>query len=353
MAINNSNYHEQLIKANQIKLREHLKALPPFCKDFFIGIDKRAASRTQIAYAYDLGVFFEYIHNETDIGGGLDITDYSIDILDRITATDIEMYMQHTKYYVRNDVEYTNSERGMKRKLSSLKSFYNFFYEKERIKTNPASIVKLPKLHEKEIVRLDVNEVAELLDQVESGEKLTEKQKTYHKKTKVRDVALLSLLLGTGIRVSECVGIDINDIDFNNFCVKVRRKGGYESTVYFSDEVCEALLDYMEERVKINAVTGHENAFFLSMQQKRLGVRSVENLVTKYSSLVTTIKHITPHKLRSTYGTNLYKETGDIYLVADVLGHKDVNTTRKHYAAMEDERRRSARNIVPLREKHN
>ena len=128
MAINNSNYHEQLIKANQIKLREHLKALPPFCKDFFIGIDKRAASRTQIAYAYDLGVFFEYIHNETDIGGGLDITDYSIDILDRITATDIEMYMQHTKYYVRNDVEYTNSERGMKRKLSSLKSFYNFFY---------------------------------------------------------------------------------------------------------------------------------------------------------------------------------------------------------------------------------
>ena len=68
-----------------------------------------------------------------------------------------------------------------------------------------------------------------------------------------------------------------------------------------------------------------------------------ENLVKKYSMLVTTVKHITPHKLRSTYGTNLYKETGDIYLVADVLGHKDVNTTKKHYAAQEDERRRGAR----------
>ena len=96
---------------------------------------------------------------------------------------------------------------------------------------------------------------------------------------------------------------------------------------------------------------GHENTFFLSSQMKRIGVRTVEKLVTKYASLVTNMKHITPHKLRSTYGTSLYKETGDIYLVADVLGHNDVNTTRRHYAAQEDERRRRARNAVTLREK--
>ena len=77
----------------------------------------------------------------------------------------------------------------------------------------------------------------------------------------------------------------------------------------------------------------------------------MENLVKKYSTLVTKLKHITPHKLRSTYGTNLYQETGDIYLVADVLGHKDVNTTRKHYAAIEDSRRRGAASKVTLREK--
>lgn len=80
-------------------------------------------------------------------------------------------------------------------------------------------------------------------------------------------------------------------------------------------------------------------------------MRSVENLVKKYSKLVTNLKNITPHKLRSTYGTNLYRETGDIYLVADVLGHKDVNTTKKHYAALEDERRRTAAKYVRLREK--
>lgn len=352
MAIRSDNYHEQLNKANQLKLRELVKGLPPFCDDFFRGIDDVTASRTKIAYAYDLGVFFEYIHDETNIGQGKETSSYTLDILDKIKVIDIEKYIQYVKYHVKNNVEYTNNERGIKRKLSSLKSFYNYFYDKERIETNPASIVKLPKLHEKEIIRLDVNEVAELLDKVESGEQLTDSQKRFHNKTKVRDVALLSLLLGTGIRVSECVGIDMNDIDFSNCGIKIRRKGGYEAVIYFSDEVEAALSEYMEQRKKQTPLSGHENAFFLSLQNKRLSVRSIEKLVAKYASLVTTVKHITPHKLRSTYGTNLYRETGDIYLVADVLGHKDVNTTKKHYAAIEEERRRKARNIVTLRENH-
>ena len=86
------------------------------------------------------------------------------------------------------------------------------------------------------------------------------------------------------------------------------------------------------------------------MQNRRMAVRSVENLVKKYASRVTSLKKITPHKLRSTYATNLYKETGDIYLVADVLGHKDVNTTRKHYAAIEQDSRRRAAKAIQLRE---
>ena len=101
----------------------------------------------------------------------------------------------------------------------------------------------------------------------------------------------------------------------------------------------------------IDALPGHEDAVFLSLQKKRMSVRTVENMVKKYAGLVTPLKKITPHKLRSTYGTSLYRETGDIYLVASVLGHSDVNTTKKHYAAQEDQRRKSARNIVQLREK--
>ena len=163
-------------------------------------------------------------------------------------------------------------------------------------------------------------------------------------------MAILTLLLGTGIRVSECVGLDINDVDFKNNGIKIRRKGGYETVVYFGDEVADALHDYLEKRYHMIPIEGHENALFLSLQNRRITVRAVENLVKKYASTVTTLKKITPHKLRSTYGTALYQETGDIYLVADVLGHKDVNTTRKHYAAQSDMRKRKAANAVRLRE---
>lgn len=196
-----------------------------------------------------------------------------------------------------------------------------------------------------------MDEVALLLDEVEQGDKLTDKQKNYHAKTKTRDLALLTLLLGTGIRVSECVGLNISDIDFKNGGIRIYRKGGKEVTVYFGTEVEDALLDYLEERDRIIPEQGHEDALFLSLQRRRMAVRSVENLVKKYARTVAPLKPITPHKLRSTYGTNLYRETGDIYLVADVLGHSDVNTTKRHYAALEDERRRSARNKVRLREK--
>ncbi len=189
-----------------------------------------------------------------------------------------------------------------------------------------------------------------MLDEVEQGENLTQKQKSFHNKTKLRDLALLTLLLGTGIRVSECVGLDIDDVDFKNGGIHIHRKGGNEVTVYFGAEVENALQDYLDERFGIDAMPGNEKALFLSLQKKRINVRSVENLVKKYARTVTPYKKITPHKLRSTYGTNLYRETGDIYLVADVLGHSDVNTTKKHYAALEDERRRSARNAVQLRE---
>ena len=220
------------------------------------------------------------------------------------------------------------------------------------IDENPASKVTAPKLRAKEITRLDPNEVADMLDQVESGAKLTKKQKESHEKTKVRDVALLTLLLGTGIRVSECVGLDVNDVDFDNGCIKIVRKGHKEAIVYFGDEVEEALKHYMEQRVEVfKPIESDINALFISSKHTRMSVRAVELLVKKYSMLTTTVKHITPHKLRSTYGTQLYKETGDIYLVADVLGHKDVNTTKKHYAAIDDERRLKIRNAVQLREK--
>ena len=345
-----TNYHDQVDINNELKLRELRTKLPRFCGEFFRGIEPTTSSRTRIAYGYDLVVFFNYMHEYNPSLKNKDVADFDLDMLDKVTSTDIEEYLEYLKLYKdENGKLHRNSERGIKRKLACLRTLYRYFYKKEKIKNNPAAIVELPKLHQKEIVRLDADEVADLLDEVDKGDKLTKSQQRFHGKTKTRDVAILTLLLGTGMRVSECVGIDINDIDFKNSGVKIRRKGGYETVVYFGEEVEKALRDYIEERKHIVTQAGHENALFLSLQKRRIGVRAVENLVKKYSSLVTNLKKITPHKLRSTYGTALYRETGDIYLVADVLGHKDVNTTKKHYAAIEDERRRKARNAVKLR----
>lgn len=337
-------------KENVMKLRRLMDELPEFCRQFFRGIEQTTSSRTRLAYAYDLGVFFEFLHQKNPALSKTEVKKFPLSVLDQVAKSDIEEYMEYLSYYQKDGNEYTNDERGKRRKLSSLRTLYNYFFKDEQIKTNPASLVLMPKIHDKEIIRLDPNEVALLLDQVEEGTKMTKSQQKFHEKTKVRDLAILTLLLGTGIRVSECVGLDLEDVDFDNLAIKVRRKGGYEDIVYFGEEVEAAMSSYLDQRLHIIPMEGHENAFFLSLQNRRMAVRSVENLVKKYASFVTTAKRITPHKLRSTYGTTLYQETGDIYLVADVLGHRDVNTTRKHYAAMKDENKRKAAKSVKLRE---
>ena len=190
-----------------------------------------------------------------------------------------------------------------------------------------------------------------MLDAVESGEALSGRQQTYNAHTRKRDLAILTLFLGTGIRVSELVGINIEDLDFDLGGFMVTRKGGAQVILYFPDEVAEVLADYLKERRQMTPQPGHENALFLSLQNRRISVRAVQIMVKKYASIAAPLKkHLSPHKLRSTFGTNLYHETGDIYLVADVLGHADVNTTRRHYAAMTDDRRRMAARSVKLRE---
>lgn len=348
---NQLTYHEQVKVDNTLRMREILKTMPDFARDYFRAIEPTTSTRTRISYAYDIRVFFQFLLEENPALRGKEMTDISLDILDKIKPVDIEEYLEYLKVYQSEDGLKTNGERALKRKMVALRGFYAYFFKREMIKTNPTVLVDMPKIHDKAIVRLDSDETASLLDYIEhAGDSLSGQKKAYWEKTKLRDLALVTLLLGTGIRVSECVGLDIGDVDFKNNGIKVVRKGGNEMVVYFGDEVEKALRDYLEERLSITPVAGNENALFLSTQRKRIGVQAVENLVKKYAREITTTKKITPHKLRSTYGTSLYQETNDIYLVADVLGHKDVNTTKKHYAAMDDARRRSAASAVHLRE---
>ena len=346
-------YHEQTYIDNTLRLREILKTMPPFVRDYFRAIEPKSSAKTRISYAYDIRVFFHFLMENNPVYKDYTMDQFTAKDLERIEPVDIEEYQEYLKVYTGSeDKQITNTEKGLARKMSALRSFYAYFFKHQVIEKNPTLLVDMPKLHDKAIIRMDTDEVAALLEYVEhGGDDLTGQRKVYFEKTRNRDLAILTLLLGTGIRVSECVGLDIQDVDFKNNGVKVTRKGGNEMVVYFGEEVENALKMYLyTTRKSITALPGHENALFLSTQRKRMGVQAVENMVKKYARQITPNKKITPHKLRSTYGTALYKETGDIYLVADVLGHKDVNTTKKHYAAIDENRRRQAAGAVKLRE---
>lgn len=346
-------YHQSTSNQNTVKLRELLKTMPSFCRDYFRGIEPTTTAKTRIGYGYDIRTFFRFLLAQNPMFHDAQMTDIRLQDLEQLQPVDIEEYLEYLKYYKYEDQVFTNDERGIKRKFSSLRSFFLYYQKRDLIKNNPTVVVDMPKLHDREIIRLDSEEVSELLDLVErGGDNLSGMKRVYYEKNKLRNIAIFTLFLGTGIRVSECVGLDVEDVDFRNNRIRIIRKGGKEEYVYFGAEVAETLKNYIkEERVHVKAKEGHEHALFYSIQKRRISVQGVENLVNEYTSQITTFKHITPHKLRSTYGTALYQQTGDIYLVAEVLGHNDVNTTRKHYAAMDDAQKRSAADAVTLRKK--
>lgn len=343
-------YFTQRDDDNKFKIREIRKNLPAFLGEFFRGVSQNTTPLTQLGYARDLKLFFDFLVAETAEFYGKNPCELEISDLDKLTSTHLEMFLEYIELYKVDGKVFKNQERAKARKLSSIRAMLKYFYKKDQIKNNIAAKIDTPKIHDKEIIRLEMDEVERVLDIAETGEDMTNMQKGFHEHTKARDYAMLSLFLGTGIRISECVGLDIDDFDFKQNAFKITRKGGNKVILYFNEDVSDALQNYILERRLIKAQPGHEKALFLSMQNKRISVRAVQLLVKKYSRIVNPLKKITPHKLRSTFGTNLYRATNDIYIVADVLGHKDVNTTRKHYAAISDDIRRNAATKIKFRD---
>ncbi len=328
------------------KSNELLKSMPNFVKAYIRAIHNRTAPRTRYEYLKDIQNLFDYIKDSQNLSS---ISAISLNTLDALTKTDFEEYFEYLEHYEKNGKELTNSRESIKRKMSALRKFFDYLFTSELITSDEIRKVELPKLHKKEITYLDNNEVVDFLNAVENGDNLSKKATDYHKKQSTRDLAICYLLLSTGIRVSECAELDIDDIDMTNSCVRIVRKGGDEATVYFSDEASGYLQSYLEERKNMNNVPDTEKALFISSQKRRMSIRSIEILIKKYAQRSVPLKHITPHKLRSTFATTLYEQTGDIYLVAETLGHKDVSTTKEHYANLSDKRKENNRNKVQFK----
>lgn len=342
-----NNYQEQLSLQIQLKITQNLKLLPKFCTEFFIGIENSKRPQTRLRYSYDLKPFFVYIHKYNPKWKNANIVDYPIELLEDISVFEIEQYLSHVKSYIdENGKERTNGRAGVKSKLAAIKALYNYYYKHGIISKNTPLIIELPRIEEKNIIRLDDEHVAEIIENIENGTYLTSNEFSWNQRFKERDYAVILLLLGTGIRVSECVGIDISDINFDQCYISIIRKGGNEDKVYFSDEVHDALRKYYNIRVITATKQTNEQAFFLSSRGTRLSIRSIQNLVHKYTK---GIYEVSPHKLRTTFGTNLYVATKDIYLVSTALGHRNVETTRKHYADIPDIEKQKVRNMLKIK----
>ena len=357
------NYQEHLAAERTERTRKMLQSLPLSCTDFITSIAMTTSPLTRLAYTIDLGTFCEFASREIPYYAEKKPSEWTDADIDHFTGRDLRTYADYLTLYFKDETlsedgtppkAMRNHECGVMRKLSTLRSYFDFLFKAERISSNIAALVSLPKLHEKPILYLINEEVDRLLSVASDGAALTERQQKFHKLTQTRDVAILMLFLGTGMRVSECVGVNIDDLDFHLNAVLVTRKGGNQVILYFPQEVADALKAYLEERKLIQTDKANENALFLSLQKKRMTQRAVQIMVKKYCAIAVPLKkRMSPHKLRSTYATRLYHETEDIYLVADALGHSDVNTTRKHYAAMSDQRRREAARNVHLPEMDN
>lgn len=352
-------YQERLNAQRTQKVREMLKSLPASCADFINSITMTTSPLTRMAYTIDLQTFCDYAMKEIPYFADKTPQNWTDEDLNRFTAHNLNGYADYlTLYYKDETIGATieqqkvlrNHECGVMRKLSSLRSYFDYLFKNERVNGNVAALVSLPKRHEKPILHLIGPEIERLLTVADDGAQLTDAQKRFHAHTRKRDYAILMLFLGTGIRVSECVGIDVGDLDFASNAVLVTRKGGNQTILYYPQEVADALKTYLQERKAVETATkADENALFLSLQRKRISQRAVQLMVKKYCAVAVPLKkRMSPHKLRSTYATRLYHETEDIYLVAEALGHTDVNTTRRHYAAMSDQRRREAAQNVHL-----
>lgn len=350
-------YRDEKNDQYEARIASLLEEMPAFCAEFMFAISSAKPGSTRYAYLIDIKVFLEFITKKISKYKNTAVVDLPFEALSELTPTHMDMYMNYLNSYESDGKQYHNKDSGKLRKVASLSTMYKFFLRRGRIAVNPTIYIERPTVKKTEKVVLTDNEVEKLLTDIESGANLTEAQLRTHDKKKYRDLAIVILMLATGIRVSELVGLNLKDIYFDNpdtddegnivYQARVIRKRGKVETIDFNEGCMMAIHRYLEiERPRLlSEASSDEQALFVSLKGKRLATNSVEHMVNTYSRGSIPLKNITPHKFRKTRGTNLYRETGDIQLVADVLGHDSVEVTSRHYIMTDEDRKKNTANI--------
>jgi site-specific recombinase XerD len=316
----------------KIKLNRTLADLPSFCRIYFFGTEQRLKPTTLDEQSLRIRKFFNFLHEKIDGFKHAKPTAYSFRELNAVNKNHIELYIE----YLHND----NSNNSICNHLSTLKTFFTYFHQSNEIAQNPFHGMCFQRRDTNGIgiTSLNPSEIKKLLTAVDSDYRRINKKRKINEAYLVRDKTVLIMFLLTGIRLSELVGLDFGDIDLDNASFKVRRKGGRYDICYMTDELIRQLKIYFQYFPK----TSPQEPIFTNICKRRLKTRSIQLMVEKHCNAAGIKKKITPHKLRSTFGTNMYEKTRDIYIVADLLGHKDIRTTTKHYATIKEHIKREA-----------
>lgn len=323
------------------QIDQKLTRLPKFVDSFIKSIQDTSVN-TQLAYLTDIEAFLGYLADCRNIP----VSDVSVKCVGECDREFFDDYFFYMREYEKEGAVRTNGPPGIRRKLAAIRGLTSYLYDRDLIPANPITKVRVPKIKQKPIERLKESEINSLLFTAENGYG-SQHHTNYLRNTKCRDLAIMAILLSTGIRVSELTNLNIKNVELESCSLKITRKGGNEQIVFFGDDAAEYLADYLYIRSHITAAPGHEDALFLSMQRKRISARSVQILLKNYGDAALPLRNLHPHLLRKTYGSRMYDETGDAYLVATLLGHQSVETTAKHYISSEKDVS-EVRNKVPL-----
>ena len=262
----------------------------------------------------------------------------NIDNIKNINYSHITTYMDYIKCYS-PDGSYKKKEAiSCATTFYAIKHFCKYLKLCRYIDYNPCDEIEVPKdkkVHE--IVSLTSSEIKRIKNNINRGVG-TSKAKATQEKWKNRDLCIILLGITTVLRVSAITNIDLHDIDYQKKTIKTIEKGSYEREVFLSDKMIECINDWLQDRQRI-LKDNNCDALFVSAERKRISTSAIRHILNKYTYNID--KNITPHKLRSTAATNLYDATGDIYLVADVLGHQNIQNT-KRYAKVSNSRKEFA-----------
>lgn len=335
-------YMEDQMKKVNAKLNADLRDMPYYVKDYLYSLAQSYEATTRYTILTDLRIFLNYL---LDTNPDIDVHQIRlipVEKVQEVTPSVLNDYIVYLEAYTGTNGFCSNSKAGIKRKLLCLDNFYSYHYRKGIFCCNPVSGIDMSRFSEHADTRcytsLSRSEYERIIDAVESGSTMSEAgREKFHAITKYRDMAIIMLLAGTGMRIPELVSMDVDDIDLEDpetdangndvYRITVSRKSGSEDILYINQETADALQLYLDENRPAMIKDDEPElvpALFLSLRGSRINERSVQILVKKYAKVLPG-KKVSPRTFRKTREINLYAATEDEELTAELLGKKKIS----------------------------